>query len=164
MPAMIAAANTAPTFHNRQRLVAEDLRRLNEPCVIFEHEGLDSDNARFFVYTVGGILDGKPIGGIEGGATIGGEVILIAADKREDADAMASLGLGDTINALDQEEALYIEAHAAQLRLSSVGALERLDQALKPPSDVSDAFVEDIAKVRPLVGDDVILTTGRGLH
>lgn len=160
---MIAAANVAPTFHHRQRLVAEDLRRLQEPCVVFEHEGLDSDSARFFVYTVGGYLDGQPIGGREGGATIAGEVIVIAADKREDADEMASLGLGDTISALDEEEALYIEAHAAQARLASVGALERMNQALKPPSDVSDAFVEDVAKTRPLVGDDLILTTGRGL-
>lgn len=136
---------------------------MSDPCVVFEHEGLDSNGDRFFVYTVGGVLNGQPIGGRDGGATIAGEVIVIAADKREDADAMAADGLGTTINALDQEEELYIEAHAAQARLASVGALERLDQATKPASDLSDRFVSDLEKIRPLVGDDVLLTTGRGL-
>lgn len=160
---MIAASNVAPAFHHRQRLVAEDLRRLSDPCVIFEHQGVDSDGERFYVYTIGGWLDGRKLGDFQGGCTVAGEVILINAKSREDADAMASLGLGDTINALDSEEQLYQEASAAQARLASVGPIERLDQAMKPLPDMSDAFVDDVNKIRPLVGDDVLLTTGRGL-
>lgn len=159
----IAAANVAPSFHLRRRLVAEDLRRLDEPCVVFEYRSLDSDGQPFYVYTVGGLLDGQKIGDFQGGCTVAGEVIVIHAKSRDDADAMAALGLGDTINALDEEEALYIEAHAAQARLASVGPIERIDQATKPLSDMSDRFVSDVEKIRPLVGDDVILTTGRGL-
>ncbi len=158
---MIAAANVAPSFHNRQRLVAEDLRHLSDPCVIFEHEGVDDDGVRFFVYTVGGWLNGRPVGTVEGGCTVGGEVIVIHAKDRDEADTIASMGLGDTINALDSEEAMYQEAHAAQARLASVGAMERLDQSMKPLSDMSDRFVEDVQKIRPLIGDDVILTTNK---
>jgi hypothetical protein len=160
---MIAAANVAPTFHHRQRLVAEDLRRLADPCVIFEHTALDSDGDRFYVYTVGGWLDGKKIGDFQGGCTVAGEVIIIHARNREEADYLAADGLGQTINALDREDELYMEAHAAQARLASVGPIERIDQATKPLSDMSDRFVEDVAKIRPLIGDDIILTTGKGL-
>jgi hypothetical protein len=158
---MIAAADVAPTFHHRERILAEDLRKLEDPCVIFEHQGSDSDGARFFVYTVGGVLDGRKLGDFQGGVTVAGEVIIIHADRRDDADAMAADGLGQTIAALDVEEERYIDAHAAQARLASVGPIERLDQATKPASDVSDRFVEDVAKIRPLAGDDIILTTGR---
>lgn len=160
---MISAANVAPSFHHRQRLVAEDLRRLSDPCVIFEHAGSDSDNEPFYVYTVGGWLDGQKLGDFQGGATVAGEVIVIHAKNRDDADAMAADGLGQTINALDDEERLYQEAHAAQARLASVGPIERIDQALKPTSDLSDRFIDDVNKIRPLIGDDIVLTTGKGL-
>lgn len=157
----IAAANIAPDFTHRRRLVAEDLRHLQEPAVIFEHDGIDDDGERYFVYTVAGWLDGKNVASIQGGATVGGEVILINATNRADADAMACLGLNDTIDALHGEEALYQEAHAAQARLATVGIVDRLTLATAKPSDKSDAFVEDAAKIRILAGDDIILTTGR---
>lgn len=157
----IAAANVAPEFGFRRRLVADDLRRLQEPAVIFEHEGIDSDGERFFVYTVAGWLDGVNVATIDGGCTVGGEVILLNATNRSDADAMAVLGLHDTILALDGEEKLYQEAHAAQARLATVGVLDRMTLAQAKPSDKSDAFVEDADKLRILAGDDILLTTGR---
>ena len=38
--------------------------------------------------------------------------------------------------------------------------LERLDLATKPDSDRSEAFEADTAAIRPLIGDDVMLTVG----
>lgn len=153
-----AAANIAPDFSHRPRLVADDLRRLEDPCVLFEAKCQDSDGVDFYLYTVGGWLDGKRL---PDGATIGGEVMLIHARDRAEADALASMGLMDTISLLNTEEHMYQEAHAAMARLSAIGAKARLDQTLKPAADKSDAFVEDMAKVRPLGGDDVILTVGQ---
>lgn len=153
----IAAANTVPTFHHRQQLVADDLRRIQEPCVIFEHQGQDSDGVDYYLYTVGGWLDGHPLAD---GCTVKGEVILIHASSRAEADVIASLGLEDTINALNAEESLYQDAHAAMARLSSLGAVERMDLATRADCDKSDAFEADAAAIRPLIGDDVILTVG----
>ena len=33
-------------------------------------------------------------------------------------------------------------------------------QAAKPDADKSDAFVADQAAIRPLIGDDIVLTVG----
>jgi hypothetical protein len=88
-------------------------------------------------------------------------VILVHANSRENADAIACAGLEDTIRALDQEESLYIEAHAAQARLATVGVIDRMTLALKPNSEKSDAFVDDVNKLRPLIGDDIVLAAGR---
>ena len=153
-----AAVNMVPDFAHRPRLVADDLRHLDEPCVLFEHKGQDSDGVDFYLYTVGGWLNGVRLAD---GATVGGEVILIHARSREEADALASLGLMDTISALDAEEGMYQEARAAMARLSAIGKKARLEQTLKPDADKSDAFMQDMAKVRPLGGDDVILTVGQ---
>lgn len=157
---MIAASNVAPDFSFRRRLVADDLRRLQEPAVIFEHEGVDADGERFFCYTVAGWLDGANVATIQGGCTVGGDVIVIAANSRADADLMAGLGLQDTIDSLHREEALYQEAHAAQARLDTIGALERMRLAQAAPADKSDAFVADADKLRVLAGDDIVLTVG----
>jgi hypothetical protein len=157
----IASDNVAPHFGDRRRLVVEDLRHLQAPCVIFEHKGSDSDGVDYYVYTIGGYLNGEPL---MQGCTVAGQVVLIHADSREDADAMAALGLHDTILSLDEEEAMYIDANAALARLQSVGPVERIDQAIKPNSDKSDAFVEDLNKIRTLVGDDIVLTVGGVEH
>lgn len=154
----IQSANVAPDFSLRRQIHAQDLRKLEEPAVIFEHHGIDSDGASFYVYTVAGWLDGQNIFSDQGGATIGGDVIVIHADTRQDADDMAGLGLQDTINALENEDAAMLDALAAQARLDSVSALERLDLAIR--KDKSDAYVEDIDKIRPLIGDDIILAAG----
>jgi hypothetical protein len=157
---MIEAATVHPHYGARQRITADDLRRVSEPCVIFEHAWLDSDNAKCWAYTVGGWLDGKPLGGLQGGVTIGGDVLIVHADSRTEADAVAALILRDTIDSLDNEEDAFIEAHAALARLSSVGAKERMDMASATPANTSDAFVADTQAIRKLRGDDILLTTG----
>lgn len=158
---MIEAAATFPAFHLRQKLVADDLRRLQEPCVLFEHAWRDSDGAKCWAYTVAGWLDGHRLAD---GCTVAGEVIIVHARDRKEADYLASLGLQDTIDALNREEELYVEARAAQYRLASVGAADRISLATKPDADKSDAFVEDVDKIRPLIGDDLVLTVGGVKH
>lgn len=154
----IAADSMVPTFHHRRALVTDDLRRLEEPCVLFEYEGRDSDGAKFYVYTVAGMLDGMRL---PDGCTVRGEVIVIREDRREAADAMASLGLMDTIDALNAEADRYLEAQAALARIKSAGDKARLEQSLKPLAERSDAFIEDIGKIRPLAGDDLVMTVGQ---
>ena len=156
----IAAANIHPAYYLRQKLAAEDLRRLVEPCVIFEHQWLDDDGEKCWAYTIGGLLNGKAVGDMQGGATVGGEVIIVHADSRGEADAIASLGLMDTINALDSEGAAYVEAQAAKARLAEVGPVRRLELATAAPADMSDQFVEDSQAIRKLRGDDIVLTVG----
>lgn len=157
----IAAANTAPSFHHRRSLVADDLRRLHDPCVLFEHEGIDSDGVSYWVYTVAGRLDGQRL---EDGCTVAGEVILVHGQDRAEADAIACLGLADTITALDGEAAAYIDAQAALARLQSVGPTRVMELAIKPDSDRSDEFERDAALIRPLIGDDIVLAAGRVEH
>lgn len=154
----IQTANVVPNFLTRRKIDAQDLRRLQEPVVLFEYEGLDSDGERYYVYTVAGFLDGKNICTAQGGATVGGDVITIHADTRENADAIACLGLYDTINMLDQEEKLMLEATAAKARLGTIGALDRMDLANR--KDKPDAFVEDMDKLTVLRGDDIIVASG----
>lgn len=154
----ISSANVAPDFTSRQRIDAQDLRRLSEPAVIFEHRGIDFDGEPFYIYTVAGWLDGVNIATIQGGATVGGDVMVIHADSRADADMMAGLALEDTINALNREEEAHLDALAAKARLETVGVIDRMDLAMR--KDKSDTFVEDVGKLRQLAGDDIILTTG----
>lgn len=159
MPVMtISAANVAPDFSQRRKIHADELRELQEPAVIFEHEGLDSDGVRFFVYTVAGWLNGQNIATMQGGCTVGGECIIINAERREDADDMACMGLQDTIDALNREDEMIVEAMVARERLNTVGTLDRMDLATKP--EKNPEFIEDMAKARTLVGDDIVLTTG----
>lgn len=155
----ISAANVAPNFLLRPSITAQELRELQEPVVLFEYEGRDSDGASFFAYTVAGWLNGRNIATAQGGATVGGQVIIINADNRESADAMAADGLGTTINALDQDELDTRDAQAALSRLTSVGERERLEQAIRP--DKNESFVKDADAIQKLRGDDLILTAGR---
>lgn len=157
---MIAAANVVPNFTLRRSIHASDLKHLQEPAVIREHHGFDSDGESYFVYTVGGWLNGENIAGMLGGATIGGDVIVIHANDQATADAMAGMGLDDTINALHNEDGLILDALAAQARLKTIGAVDRLTMATKPNSEKSDQFVEDTDKLRVLVGDDLVLAAG----
>lgn len=156
-----SAANVVPSFGHRRSITAEDLRHVEEPCVILEHHGYDSDGQDYYVFTVGGVLDGVPL--LEG-VTIGGEVAIVHADSPDQAKQIASDGLLTTLQGLDTEEDRYRQARAALARLRSVGPLERLDQATKPAADKSDSFVEDVDAVRPLIGDDVVLATGGVAH
>lgn len=158
----IAAANVAPNFGFRRSLTASELQRVQEPCVIMEHHALDSDFAPFWVYTIGGMLDGQPLGDMRGGCTVDSDVITISGvDTQEQADAMACQGLLDTIQALDDELKAYHESQAALSRLSSIGAVDRLDLATRRPADKSDAFERDVALIQPLKGEDILLAAGR---
>lgn len=156
----IAAANVAPDFSWRRRLTVGELRRLDDPVVLFEHYGHDSDGEPFYVYTVAGWLDGANVATSQGGCTVGGDTIIIHADSREVADAMAAQGLGDTIRLLDQEDDNLVEAAASLARLETIGALDRMKLATAAPADKSDQFEHDAAAIRVLRGDDILLSAG----
>jgi hypothetical protein len=160
MARMIATANVHPAYWLRQKLAADDLRRLTDACVIFEHQWLDDEGEKCWGYTVGGRLDGQVVGDHQGGATVGGELMIVHADSRGEADAIASLGLMDTINALDAEEGAHLDALAAKARLDAAGPLVRLAKATAAPADKSDEFERDAAAIQPLRGDDILLTVG----
>lgn len=155
----ISAANIAPNFLIRLSITAEELQELQEPAVIFEYAGSDSDGEPYFVYTVAGWLHGQNIATEQGGCTVGGQVIIINARNREDADAMAADGLGITCNGLDEEDRQAEEAQAALSRLRAVGAVERIRQAAR--GDKNERFVADAHAIQKLRGDDVVLAAGR---
>lgn len=157
---MIEAANIVPNLAVRRSLTIEELKRLQEPAAIFEYEGRDSDGVPFYAYTVAGWLDGANVATIQGGCTVGGDAMVIHADSRAHADWLAADGLGTTLTALDGEDAAYIDAQAALARLATVGSVERLNLAIKPNADKSNAFVDDVNAIRPLIGDDIILAAG----
>lgn len=154
----IQAADVAPSFLHHADIKAADLARISDPCVVLEHEGVDSDGARFYCFTVGGWLDGKPLGNEYGGCSVGGDVIVISGVDREEAKWMASMGLQDSINALRGEQERYIDAQAALARLNSVTPEVRIDKAIAAPADRSDEFERDTALIRKLRGDDITLS------
>jgi hypothetical protein len=154
----IAAENVVPAFHLRRSISAQELRRLQEPAVIFECTRTDSDGVPFYVYTVAGWLDGENIATMQGGATIGGDTILIHADNRAMADAIAGMGLQDTIDGLNREEEAHIDALAAKARLESVNPIRRLE--LATASEKNPEFVADSEAIRKLRGDDIVLAAG----
>lgn len=154
---MIPTANIVPNFAYRRSITAQELRSVDDVCVILEHHGYDSDGADYYLFTVGGVLDGQRF---PEGVLVGGETMLVHADSPEAAKQLACDGLMTTLQALDSEAAQHNRAVEAQARLASVGALERIAQATKAPADRSDTFVEDAHAVRPLIGDDIILSGG----
>ena len=162
---MIEAANVIPNFANRRNINAPDLKDLQEAAVIYEGCFSDSDGAPTHVYTVAGWLNGVNIFNELGGATVGGDVILIDGRfTRGEADMVAGLGLNDTIDALNSEEDQYLDALAAQARLATLRPLERMALASKPDSEKNPEFESDASKLRLLAGDDVILAAGRVAH
>lgn len=158
----IAAANCAPAFHLRREIDLADLKRLQEPAVIHEGAFRDSDEKVFHVYTVAGWLDGQNIATIQGGATVGGDTIIISVEDRAEADDMACLGLQDTIDALHSEESKHLDALAAQARLSQVNGVRRMELATSPEKNAD--FVADTEAIRPLRGDDILLAAGGGVQ
>lgn len=157
----IPAANVAPNFSTRRSIPAADLARLEEPACIFECARTDSDGEPFYVYTVAGWLDGQNIATEQGGATVGGQTMIIHARNRQEADMLACLGLEDTINALVLEDEKIAAAQKSLARLSAVGAVERIRQATR--TDKNEQFVEDADAITALRGDDISLAAGR-LH
>jgi hypothetical protein len=154
----IAAANVAPNFALRREIDLAELRRLEEPAVIHEGKFYDADGEPFHVYTVAGWLDGMNVATIQGGATVGGETIVIPLDDRLAADDMACNGLQETIEALNRDEANTLDALAAQARLASVTAKRRTELAMA--KDKNPEFVADTLAIRPLRGDDIVLAAG----
>lgn len=161
---MIATANVLPNFATRRHILASDLKDLQEPAVIFEGTHTDEDGATVYVYTVAGWLHGQNIATMQGGALVGGDVILISARSRQDADMIAGLGLQDTIEALNNEDSHMLDALAAQARIASLRPIERLNLATKPDAEKNPEFMEDVAKLRQLAGDDIVLTVGGVAH
>lgn len=135
---------------------------MQEPAVIFEHEWRDSDGELCFAYTVAGWLDGANVATMQGGCTVGGEVIIVHARSRGEADMIASLGLQDTIDALNREEEAHLDALAAQARLASVSPVRRIE--LATAREKNEEFVADAEAIRPLRGDDIVLTVGGVAH
>ncbi len=93
-------------------LSIEEFLALEDPCVIFETEHTDSDGVLSYLYTVGGWLNGTAQGGIDHkmhtahGCTVGGDVIVVQAATRAEADAMAADGLEHTRAKLAEEATL----------------------------------------------------------
>lgn len=150
-----------PQLHLRRSLTLEELARLDEPAVIREYAGIDSDGVKFFAYTVAGWLDGENVATWRGGCTVGGTAIVVTARNQGEADYIAGSGLQDTIDALKQEQAKRLESLAALARLEALGAKGVMQQAIKSDADKSDAFIEDMAAIRPLRGTDIALAAGR---
>jgi hypothetical protein len=86
-----------------------DLLRLDDPSAIFTGEHVDPDGVLSYLYTVGGWIDGRSV--VEPdhltrsvrGALIGGDVILVQAENRAAADALAIDGLLHTIKLIRDE-------------------------------------------------------------
>lgn len=164
MASMIEAANVVPNFATRRSIPASDLKDLQEPAVIYEGVRLDDDGVPVFMYTVAGWLHGQNVATMQGGCTVGGDVILIHARNREEADLIAGLGLQDTIDSLNREDEHIADALAAQARIGSLRPIERLNLATKPDAEKNPEFVEDASKLRQLRGDDIVLTVGGVTH
>lgn len=154
-------ATIVPSFANRASIDVQDLPRVTDLCVVFEFEGTDEEGRAYFVYTVGGWLDGRPLGNHLGGVNVGQQQIFIHnATSRAHADFLAYDGLELSANAQAQADREHQRSLEAQARLASIGALERMRLAQAGPADKSDAFVNDADAIRPLVGDDILLTVG----
>jgi hypothetical protein len=95
---MLPAALMAPDFDARRSLTPAELVRLDEPAAIFEHLHVDSQGERAYIYTVAGWLDGANVITHQGGCTIGGDVMIVHAEDRDEADQLACLALDDTIS------------------------------------------------------------------
>jgi hypothetical protein len=157
----IAAASVAPNFLARRSITAQELRRLQEPAVIHEGKFFDSDGAPFHVYTVAGWLNGENVfTPHQGGATVGGEAIVIPIEDRDTADQIAGMGLQDTIEALNGEEQATLAALAAKARLEAVNPIRRMELATAPDSEKNPEFVADSEAIRSLRGDGIVLAAG----
>lgn len=83
----------------RQDLSIDDLMRVDDLCVVFEGKRKDSDGVAFWVFTVGGRLDGEAIGSKDGGCLVGGQAIVVHSRNKVEAATLAYEGVQDTIRA-----------------------------------------------------------------
>lgn len=95
----------------RQDLTLDQLVNLEDACVVFEQRFVDTDRMPYWVYTVGGRLNGEVIGGKEGGALVGGQTIIVHGRNRTEADRLAYDGLIDTIKAETDERERRMRTH-----------------------------------------------------
>jgi hypothetical protein len=90
------------TFAHRPEVELEDVERITDVAVICEGQYLSADGVPVWIYTVAGELDGNRIEMLDHinktilGATIGGDVMIIEAKDRKEADWLAINGLQDT--------------------------------------------------------------------
>ena len=156
-------ATIVPSFANRRSINAQDLPRISDLCAVFEFEGLDEEGKRYYVYTVGGMLDGKMLGNQLGGVNVGQQQIFIHnAISREHANFLAWEGLQTSTNAQAQADREHDAQLQAQARLASIGALERMRLAQSP--EKNEQFVKDADAIRPLIGDDILLAANGTPH
>lgn len=88
----------------REDIDTEKLPEIDDACVVFEACRKDTDGVKYWIYTVGGRLDGRVIGSEQGGALIGGQCIVVHGKNRPEADALAYEGLSDTIAVIRREQ------------------------------------------------------------
>lgn len=83
-------------------ITIDQLRRLEDPVPIFEGQAQDTDGHWFFYYTIGGRVDGEEVATLNHvtreamGALVEGDLIIIHAKRREEADEMAMDGIFHT--------------------------------------------------------------------
>lgn len=138
-------------------IVVEDLCYLDDLCVLFEYKGMDFDGVEFYVYMVGGVLNGICL---FDGVMVGGEVMIVYVDSCEEVDVIVLFGFMDIISVFDEENVFYFDVQVVLVRLQSVSVKEWFDQVLKLDVEKFSVFIVDIEKVRLFVGDDVLLIVG----
>lgn len=107
----MATGRKIPTFAYEAHpdISLDDLRRLEDAVPIYEGFGQDTDGHQFFYYTVGGWLDGQNVAVADRlrkqalGATVEGDLIIVHAKTRKEADAMAADGILYTQHELQSE-------------------------------------------------------------
>lgn len=154
-----ATADHVPDLSQRRELSLEELAQIDEPAVIFEYSQLRDDAPTQWVYTVAGWLHGRNVATEMGGCTVGGDAIAVFAETRDQADELACSGLDTTISAIKDQARVEAQGAMAAARLSAVGGMERLNQALRGDNH---AFKQDLALLRAAgFGDAVNLDAYR---
>lgn len=98
-------------FECHPDLTLEQLIDLNDVIVIAEAERKDSDGVPFYIFTVGGTIHGQPVVAVDHinkcvhGCTVEGDVIVVHAKSRAEAEWIATNGVEDTITMLRHEKA-----------------------------------------------------------
>jgi len=91
------AETVTPRKGPSQDLTDSQLLRIQEPCALFLRKRPKKTGPASFVYTVGGVLDGRRLAR---GWTAGGNYIVVEGAGREAADALANAALMQTIQGL----------------------------------------------------------------
>lgn len=159
-----ATQEAAPDLSQRRELSLAELCKLDDPAVIFEYQVARTDAPTQWVYTVAGWLDGVNVATQQGGCTVGGDSIAVFAETREQADELACAGLDSTISAINAEVAQQAQGAMAAARLSAVGGMERLNQALRGdnPEFKRDMALLQAAGFGHAINLDAYQTSARG--